>query len=74
VTGMALVPARPLRVCFGLHATIYQIPTEPLLQFRDDPPGVLVPLLGTRFIETPEINGVRSIIQAMLLRFCFISA
>jgi hypothetical protein len=35
---MALVLARPPRVCFGLHATIYQIPTEPLLQFRDDPP------------------------------------
>jgi hypothetical protein len=25
--------------------------------------GVSVPLLGTRFIETPEISGVRSIIQ-----------
>jgi hypothetical protein len=28
--------------------------------------GVSVPLLGTRFIETPEISGIRSIIQAVL--------
>jgi hypothetical protein len=30
-----------------------------------------VPLLGTRFIETPEISGVRSIIQAMLFAILF---
>jgi hypothetical protein len=71
VTGIALVLARPLRVCFGLHAAIYQIPTEPLLQFRDDPPGASVPVLGTRFIETPEISGVRSIIQAVLFAILF---
>ena len=28
--------------------------------------GVSVPLLGTSFIETPEISGVRSIVQAVL--------
>ena len=28
--------------------------------------GVSVPLLGTRFIETPEISGGRSVIQAVL--------
>jgi hypothetical protein len=33
--------------------------------------GVSVPLLGTRFIETPEICGVRSIIQAMLFAILF---
>ncbi len=27
--------------------------------------------LGTRFIETPEISGVRSIIQAMLFAILF---
>ena len=33
--------------------------------------GVSVPVLGTRFIETPEISGVRSIIQAMLFAILF---
>jgi hypothetical protein len=28
--------------------------------------GVSVPLLGTGFIETPEVSGVRSIIHAVL--------
>jgi hypothetical protein len=28
--------------------------------------GVSVPLLGTNFIETPEISGIRSIVQAVL--------
>jgi hypothetical protein len=28
--------------------------------------GVSVPLLGTSLIETPEISGVRSIVQAVL--------
>ena len=36
--------------------------------------GVSVPVLGTRFIETPEISGVRSIIQTMLFAIFFISA
>jgi hypothetical protein len=33
--------------------------------------GVSVPLLGTRFIETPEISGVLSIIQAVLFAILF---
>ena len=33
--------------------------------------GVSVPLLGTRFSETPEISGVRSIIQAVLFAILF---
>jgi len=33
--------------------------------------GVSVPLLGTRFIETPEVSCVRSIIQAMLFAILF---
>jgi len=28
--------------------------------------GVSVPLLGTSFIETPEVSGVRSIVHAVL--------
>ena len=28
--------------------------------------GVSVPLLGTSFIETPEISGLRSIVNAVL--------
>ena len=27
---------------------------------------VSVPLIGTKFIETPEINGMRSIVHAVL--------
>ena len=30
------------------------------------PAGVSVPLLGTGFIETPEVSGLRSIIHAVL--------
>jgi hypothetical protein len=33
--------------------------------------GVSVPLLGTGFIETPEVSGVRSIIHAMLFLIFF---
>ena len=28
--------------------------------------GVSVPLLGTNFIETPEISGMRSVVHAVL--------
>jgi uncharacterized protein (DUF486 family) len=33
--------------------------------------GVSVPLLGTRFVETPQISGVRSIIHAMFFVIFF---
>jgi len=32
---------------------------------------VQVPLLGTRFVETPEISGVRSIVHFILFVLCF---
>jgi hypothetical protein len=33
--------------------------------------GVSVPLLGTNFVETPGISGVRSIVQALLFVIFF---
>jgi hypothetical protein len=33
--------------------------------------GVSVPLLGTGFIETPEVSGVRSIIHTVLVLIFF---
>jgi hypothetical protein len=33
--------------------------------------SVSVPLLGTNFVETPGISGVRSIVQALLLVIFF---
>ena len=33
--------------------------------------GVSVPLLGTGFVETPEISGARSIIHFVLFLLCF---
>jgi hypothetical protein len=33
--------------------------------------GVSVPLLGTGFIETPEVSGLRSIIHAVLFLIFF---
>jgi hypothetical protein len=33
--------------------------------------GVSVPLLGTSFVETPQMSGVRSIAQAMLFVIFF---
>jgi hypothetical protein len=33
--------------------------------------GVSVPLLGTGFIETPEVSGVRSIVHTVLFLIFF---
>jgi len=33
--------------------------------------GVSVPLLGTGFVETPQISGGRSIIHGILFLLCF---
>jgi hypothetical protein len=33
--------------------------------------GVSVPLLGTGFVETPEISGGRSIVHFILFLLCF---
>jgi hypothetical protein len=32
---------------------------------------VSVPLVGTRFIQTPELSGVRSMVHAVLFLTCF---
>ncbi len=33
--------------------------------------GVSVPLLGTDFVQTPEISGVRSILHFIFFLLCF---
>jgi hypothetical protein len=33
--------------------------------------GVSVPLIGTGFIETPEISGMRAIVNFVLFLICF---
>ena len=32
---------------------------------------VSVPLLGTRFVETPQISGARAIVHSILFLLCF---
>jgi multisubunit Na+/H+ antiporter MnhC subunit len=35
--------------------------------------GVAVPLLGTRFVETPEISGARAVVHFVLFLLCLYS-
>ena len=53
-----------------------QVPCKRLLRERGDsflslPGSRSVPILGTGFIETPEVSGVRSIVHAVLFLIFF---
>jgi len=33
--------------------------------------GTPVPVIGTHYVVTPEVNGIRSIVHAILFSICF---